>query len=143
LEEHHDRLPLGFNLQSVLKEIPFSLDLNFQTISVDIFVISGHTATAVTLEPNVFYDSEVVAIIHRAKGNSGQLVSNKLWLWQGRNANFGEREKRKAKELAERFGTTAVRFRLHLKFTLNGFWCRSLVPKARSLIVSYIRSGVY
>ena len=90
--------------------MPFSPDLNFQTVSVEVFVISGYTTTAVTREPNVFYDSEVVAVIHRAKGKTGQLVSNKVWVWRGINVNFGEREEHKAKELAERFGTTGVSF---------------------------------
>lgn len=79
-------------------------------------MISGRTATAVTREPNVFYDSEVVTIIHRAKGNTGQLMSNKVWIWRGRNANFEEKEERKAKELTERFGTTGVSFGLALVF---------------------------
>ncbi|KAF8515440.1 hypothetical protein JB92DRAFT_2914786 [Gautieria morchelliformis] len=104
--EHYDRLPPAFNLQSVLNEVPFSPDLSLQTISVDIFTIFGHTAVAVTREPNVFYDSEVVVIVQRAKKRSGHLVSNKVWVWRGKNANFGEKEDRKAKELAERFGTT-------------------------------------
>jgi hypothetical protein len=95
-----------------LKEVPFSPELSLQTISVDIFTISGHTAMAVTREPNVFYDSEAVVIIQRAKERSGQLVSNKMWVWRGKNANFGEREERKVNELAERFCTKGVSFYL-------------------------------
>lgn len=110
IEERHDRLPPAFNLQSVLKEVPFFPDLNLQTISVEIFSLSNYTATAVTRAPNVFYESEVVAVIHRAKETSRQLVSNKVWIWRGKHANMGEREERKASELAERFGTTRVSY---------------------------------
>ena len=94
--------------------MPFSSDLISQTISVEVFSLFGHLATAVTREPNVFYDSEVIAVIHRAKELSGQLVSSKVWIWQGTHAIFGENEQRKATELAERFGTTGVGYRPYL-----------------------------
>ncbi|KAF8586696.1 hypothetical protein K439DRAFT_1659511 [Ramaria rubella] len=106
--EHQDRPPPAFNLQSILKEVVFLPDMNCQTISVDILSITGHTATAITREPNVFYDTEIIAVIHRVKGMVTQLVSNKVWIWRGRNAELGEKEGRKAHELTERFGTTAT-----------------------------------
>ena len=75
---------------------------------MDILCISGNTATAVTREPNVFYDTDVIAVIHRLKEKIGQLVSNKVWIWRGKRAEFTEKEERKARELAERFHTTGV-----------------------------------
>jgi hypothetical protein len=75
---------------------------------VEVLAISGHTAAAVTREPNVFYDSEVATVIHRGKEKTSGLVSTKVWAWRGKNADFGEREERKVQELAARFGTTVV-----------------------------------
>lgn len=75
---------------------------------MEVLAISGNTAVAVSREPNVFYDSELVAIIHRGKEKASGLVSNKIWAWRGKNAEVGEREQRKVHELAERFNTTEV-----------------------------------
>jgi hypothetical protein len=91
-----------------LKEVPFIPSINLQIISVEILLISGSLATPVTKDPNVFYDREVIAIVHRAKEKKSGLVSNNVWIWRGKNANLGEKEERKAHELAERFGTMAV-----------------------------------
>lgn len=57
----------------------------------------------------VFYDTEVLAIVHRAKSRSSGLVQTKVWEWVGRKAEFGEKEREKSIELAKRYGTERVR----------------------------------
>lgn len=138
-----DGIPPAFNLQAILKETPFVPDSLSQTISVDILVISGDTSTAVTEEPNVFYETDVVGIIHRSKEEAGELVSNRVWIWRGRNAIFGEKEERKARDLAERYGTTAVSQWLFVSyrayFELRQRYIVSMALNHRN---SYIRWGV-
>ncbi|KAF8507458.1 hypothetical protein BU17DRAFT_57402 [Hysterangium stoloniferum] len=82
--------------------------MSSQTVSVEVLTISGSTATPVTKEPNVFYDREVVAVVHRAKEKKGGLVSNNVWIWRGKDAVLGKKEAGKVQELAGRFGTTAI-----------------------------------
>jgi hypothetical protein len=81
---------------------------NTQTISVDVMTITGTTATAVSREPNVFYDTEVLAIIHRSKSKSSGLVATTVWGWRGKKCHFGEREERKLQDLSKRYGTSIV-----------------------------------
>lgn len=89
---------------------PISLDANVQTISVDVMAITGNTASAISRDTNVFYDTELLAIIHRSKSKSSGLVSTSVWNWQGRQCQLGEREQRKLQELAKRYGSTLVGF---------------------------------
>ncbi|KIJ49349.1 hypothetical protein M422DRAFT_246441 [Sphaerobolus stellatus SS14] len=105
---YQDTIPPAFNLNAILKETPFNPNPKTQTLSVDVLLISGSTAAPVTQEPNVFYDTEIIGIVHRSKDKTGELVSNQVWIWKGRNSQFGPREERKATELAERYGTTPV-----------------------------------
>lgn len=74
------------------------------TISIDIMSVTGATATGVKGDTDVFYDSEILAIVHRAKAKSG-LVETTLWGWQGRRSQIGEREQRKLKDMARHYGT--------------------------------------
>jgi hypothetical protein len=78
------------------------------TISVEVMVIIGNTATAITNPCNVFYDSEVLAIIHRSKIQSTGLVSTTVWGWRGKRSSIGKREERKLQDLAKRYGTSLV-----------------------------------
>jgi len=82
--------------------------MSSQTVSVEVLNISGSMATPVTKEPNIFYDGEIVAVVHRAKEKKVGLVSSNVWIWRGKDALLGEKETGKAQELAGRFGTTAV-----------------------------------
>jgi len=68
-------------------------------------LVTGATATGVKGETNVFYDSEILAIVHRAKATSSGLVETTLWGWQGRCSQIGEREQRKLKDMARHYGT--------------------------------------
>ena len=82
-------------------------DPDVQTISVDVMAIVGTSATTVP-ESGVFYDSEVLAIVHRSKTKSSGLVGMKVWSWCGKRAKIGEKEERKLQELARRYNTTLV-----------------------------------
>ena len=75
------------------------------TISVDVMSVTGATATGVKDETSVFYDSEILAIVHRVKAASSGLVETTLWGWQGRRSQVGERERRKLKDMARHYGT--------------------------------------
>ncbi|PFH50904.1 hypothetical protein AMATHDRAFT_75292 [Amanita thiersii Skay4041] len=84
-----------------------------KTISVEVFNIRGANAIAVPQGINVFYDTELLAVIHRHKFKSSGLVSTTVWIWQGRNSEKGEKEEHKIQELARRYGTQAELIRQH------------------------------
>ncbi|CCM06207.1 uncharacterized protein FIBRA_08451 [Fibroporia radiculosa] len=79
-----------------------------QTISVDVMCITGSTASSVSQYLHVFYDTEVLAIVYRAKSRTTGLVDTTVWGWRGRRSNMGEREERKLGELARRYGTALI-----------------------------------
>ena len=78
------------------------------TISVEVLSLLGTTASPLAKDAHVFYDSEMLVIIHRAKVKSSGLVASTVWAWRGQRAKPGEREMGKAQELARRYGTTLV-----------------------------------
>ena len=67
--------------------------------------VTGATATSLKNDTNVFYDSEILAIVRRVKLKSSGLVETTLWGWQGRRSQIGEREQRKLKDMARHYGT--------------------------------------
>jgi len=75
------------------------------TISVDVMSVTGAAATGLKNDTNVFYDSEILAIVRRVKLKSSGLVETTLWGWQGRRSQIGEREQRKLKDMARHYGT--------------------------------------
>lgn len=79
------------------------------TVSVDVMSVAGSNSTAITKETSVFYDTEVLAIIHRFKLKSTGLMETKVWGWLGRNSTAGERELKALADLAKRYGTRLVR----------------------------------
>ncbi|PCH43910.1 hypothetical protein WOLCODRAFT_138664 [Wolfiporia cocos MD-104 SS10] len=83
-------------------------DADVQTISVEVMSVVGNSATAINQNTHIFYDSETLAVIHRAKSRSTGLASTKVWAWRGKNGKIGEREEKKLHELARRYGTTLV-----------------------------------
>ena len=85
----------------------YEADPDVLTISVEVMAIVGTTATSVP-QSSIFYDSEVLAIIHRMKTKSSGLVSTMVWSWRGKRAKFGDKEDRKLQELARRYNTTPV-----------------------------------
>lgn len=86
----------------------YASDPDVNTISVDVLAITGNTASALTKDSSIFYDAEVLAVIHRAKVRSSGLVQTKVWGWHGRRAQVGEREAQKLQELARRYGASPV-----------------------------------
>jgi hypothetical protein len=67
--------------------------------------VTGATAIGVKGDKGVFYDSEVLAIVHRFKTKSTGLVETSLWSWQGRRSQIGDREERKLRDMARHYGT--------------------------------------
>lgn len=87
------------------------------TISVDVMTITGTTASPISQTRMIFYDTEILAIVHRSKSRSSGLVSNVVWGWEGKRATLGEREQRKLQELAKRYGTSAASLSFYLVAT--------------------------
>ncbi|KAI8993829.1 hypothetical protein BD414DRAFT_513494 [Trametes punicea] len=86
----------------------YTPDPDLTMVSLDVLTIVGNTASAISKDANVFYDAELLAIVHRGKARSDGLVQTKVWGWQGRRAQVGEREAQKLQELARRYGTSLV-----------------------------------
>ena len=106
---------------------PYSPDAGVQTISVDVMAVVGNTATAVSRDPHIFYDHDVLAVIHRAKVRSTGLVSTKVWGWRGRHSRVGEREEQKLQALSRQYGTKLVRnIVCRLRLVANLAYNRSL-----------------
>lgn len=107
--EHEDGLLPAFNLNAIhASATTFRPDESVQTLSVEVFIISGSTSTPARKPEHVFYETETIAVVYRAKAQKTGLVSSKVWAWRGREANAGEREEQKLAELAKRFGTALV-----------------------------------
>jgi hypothetical protein len=87
----------------------FISDPNVQTVSVDVLSVIGNASTAVMKEVNVFYENEILAIVHRFKVKTSGLMETKVWSWLGKNSNVGEREHKTLTDLAKRYGTTLAR----------------------------------
>ncbi|KAH9830829.1 uncharacterized protein C8Q71DRAFT_716327 [Rhodofomes roseus] len=87
---------------------PYAPDADVQTISVDVMTIIGNGATAVRRDTHIFYDHDVLAIIHRAKVRSAGLASTKVWGWKGKHSRLGEREEQKLQGLARQYGTKLI-----------------------------------
>ncbi|KAH9986530.1 hypothetical protein BJV74DRAFT_844539 [Russula compacta] len=101
---HDEPLP-RIDLDNLLPPFKYQHGTDITTISVDIMSITGATATGVKGDANIFYDSEILAIVHRAKMKSSGLVETTLWGWEGRRSQIGEREQRKLKDMARHYGT--------------------------------------
>jgi hypothetical protein len=86
----------------------FTPDRHQLTISIDVMHVAKSAANSIAKDTNVFYDTEVLAIIHRSKSKSSGLVSTKVWSWQGKRCQCGDQEDRKLQEIAKRYGTTLV-----------------------------------
>jgi hypothetical protein len=86
----------------------FSPDPDIVGISVDVMAVTGSTANSISHNMNIFYDTEILAIVYRSKSKSKGLVSTQVWGWRGKRSQVGEREERKLQELAKRYGTALV-----------------------------------
>lgn len=96
------------------KPLAFKPDPDVASISVEVMCVVGSNATVIATDYNVFYDSEVLAIIHRFKAKSNGLVNTKVWAWHGSKSEAGEREEKKLQELARRYNTSLVRIFTYL-----------------------------
>ncbi|KAG1751537.1 uncharacterized protein EDB91DRAFT_611942 [Suillus paluster] len=106
IEHANEPLP-KVDVDALLKFVPptFSADPNVHTISVDILSINNGTAIPILRDTHIFHDTEALAIVHRVKSRDNGLVSTKVWCWHGKQCRFGEREEKKADELARRYGS--------------------------------------
>lgn len=108
--DHVDE-PLPFiKVRDLLNHKPeaFKPDSSVLTISVDVMAVAGGSAATIDSDTNIFYESELLAIVHRFKTKSSGLVATKVWGWKGKKAQMGEREERKIKDLARHHGTSMV-----------------------------------
>jgi hypothetical protein len=87
---------------------PPSPDPGVTTVSADVLSILGSTSSTISSDINIFYDTEVLAIIQRAKVKSSGLVDTRIWGWIGRDAMMGPKEEKALSDLAKRYGTKLV-----------------------------------
>ncbi|THH08146.1 hypothetical protein EW145_g2904, partial [Phellinidium pouzarii] len=85
---------------------------DLRAISVEVLCIDGGSTVEImrgTSGAFMFYDTEIIAVVHRAKSRASGLVATKVWSWRGRRCEAGEREERKMLELAKRYGTALIK----------------------------------
>ena len=97
------------NIDNILAPEIWVPSSGVQSISVDVMTVAGSSATPVARDINIFYDSELVVIVHRSKVKSNGLVSTAVWSWRGKKNTPSEREEQKMQELARRYNTSLVR----------------------------------
>ncbi|TFK44823.1 hypothetical protein BDQ12DRAFT_673637 [Crucibulum laeve] len=90
------------------RDVTPSVSSDGQTISVDVMSIMGNSSSSLSQNTDIFYDSEVLAIIHRSKSKSSGLANTTIWGWKGKASHFGEKEERKLQDLAKRYSTNAI-----------------------------------
>ncbi|KAL7415297.1 hypothetical protein BDY24DRAFT_338365, partial [Mrakia frigida] len=56
----------------------------------------------------IFYESELLAVVHRSKSKETGLVSSKVWAWVGRKVEFGGKRWKKMEEIAKRLSVGVV-----------------------------------
>jgi hypothetical protein len=81
---------------------------DIQTISVELLSIVGNAATVISESGGIFYDSEILAIVHRVKSKESGLASTSVWCWLGKQTRLGDREDKKLQDLSRRYGTRPV-----------------------------------
>lgn len=87
---------------------PLQTTNDIQTISVEFLSIIGSAAIVVSGPQCIFYDSEILAVVHRVKSKASGLASTSVWCWLGKETQLGDREDKKLQELSRRYGTSAV-----------------------------------
>jgi hypothetical protein len=104
-------------VDALLKFVPstFNADSKIHTISVEVLSINDGNVIPVLRDTDIFYDTEALVIVHRAKSRESGLVSTKVWCWHGKKCQFGERGEKKVGELARRYGSALVSIRLQEK----------------------------
>ena len=87
---------------------PFQQSDDIQTISVELLSIVNNAATVISESQGIFYDSEILAVVHRVKSKASGLASTSVWCWLGKKSRLGDREDKRLQELSRRYGTRAV-----------------------------------
>lgn len=93
------------------KQPVYSPEADMHAVSVEVLSIENGVATEVARGVggfHIFYDAEVLAVVHRAKSRASGLVISRVWAWKGRNCAPGELDMRKLGDLAKRYGTELV-----------------------------------
>ncbi|KIY67156.1 hypothetical protein CYLTODRAFT_422772 [Cylindrobasidium torrendii FP15055 ss-10] len=84
----------------------YTPDQSIRDISVEVMLVSGSATTILSDDTNVFYDNEILAVIHRKKSISSGLVATTVWAWAGRELDA--REEIKLEEIASRYRTSYI-----------------------------------
>ena len=119
-----------FSVESILSSRPTSAATSTApplTLSLEILSIlsSGQTSSLPALTagvPWIFYESELLAVVHRSKSRETGLVSSTVWGWQGRSwADERGRGLAKLKDIGGRLSTGVVsQRRLSLRVYIVG-----------------------
>ncbi|KAL0575053.1 hypothetical protein V5O48_006898 [Marasmius crinis-equi] len=104
----HPLPPVDYNALMKTRRNTQRKNSDATSISVDVMHIQGNTSTPLSQDVNIFYDTEVLALVHRYKSKSSGLVATAVWGWFGKNSQPGERERNKLEELAKRYGTSII-----------------------------------
>ena len=100
--------PVKYDIQKVAATKSLPTNKETFTISVEVMVVSGNTATIVKENHHILYDVEVCAIVHRSKSKSSGLVATEVYGWRGRHGEVKAQEAKKLGDMAGRFGVDLV-----------------------------------
>lgn len=98
------------DVRPLLKSMPKPAvsDPDITIVSVDVLSIVGSASRAIVGDISAFYETEILAIVQRAKVKSKGLVDTKVWSWIGKDAQLGPKEEKMLGDLAKRYGTQLV-----------------------------------
>lgn len=126
-------------LLKVERPTEFVPNPDLRTVSVEVMSVIHTSAVPVQRDTNIFYDAELLVIVHRAKSRESGLVTTQVWCWKGKKSHFEEKEEKKVGEIARRYGTMAVRVLglsrtplIHVRFA-----CRTWLISSASLRNSF------
>lgn len=107
----HEDTPLpAFSLSRLLASVPATPKLApGAAISTETFLIAGSSSTAIKDDMHIFYDGEIIAVVHRGKNKTSGLVATTVWGWIGSSAMLTEKETTKLQDMAGRFNTSLVK----------------------------------
>ncbi|KAH8926932.1 hypothetical protein BT69DRAFT_1294437 [Atractiella rhizophila] len=99
------RLPTT-NIQTFYLRRPLPSTDYGTTISTESFAISASTSVPVPHDPATFYESELIAIVHRYKKDT--LANTRVFSWQGLRWHDDGKAKKRLGELAARYRATII-----------------------------------
>ncbi|KAI0320894.1 hypothetical protein OF83DRAFT_1168897 [Amylostereum chailletii] len=108
--QHVDPPLPAIDIDAIINIPSFTLspESDIQTISVDVMVITGATAVTLAQNTDIFYENEVLAVVHRFKSKSNGLVTTKVWGWRGKQSTAGDLEQQKLSGMARRYGSPLI-----------------------------------